>query len=325
MVAYSRDAKMYMPLWVFCALSMACLLWWLRTNLRMAWLLWILTGVAAVGLHATALIIVAIQPLAFLITGRWKLRIALLFLSGIGVISAGPIGYYTCFNHWVQQMRSVGWETSGVAWIGRLDSGADALLSTAIRASQGAAPLKLRRRRRGGLPRDHARLASGCRPALPGGVGYPLGSSERFWSYMTSSFPRLILTHSRFPVELGRSSGEGSIWAVGIDIKQDHLDRLAALGRHVLDPAHDQADGRQLGWLAVQQGRSAAGDRGHFLSLCFPRIAKVPVDHVHLAWIGIRINKTSAVEEVGGTSSGDTADAINIRRMCLICNATPIW
>ncbi len=26
----------------------------------------------------------------------------------------------------------------------------------------------------------HARLASGCWPALPGGVGYPLGSNERF-------------------------------------------------------------------------------------------------------------------------------------------------
>ena len=31
-----------------------------------------------------------------------------------------------------------------------------------------------------GLPHDHARLASGCRPALPGGDGYPLGPNARF-------------------------------------------------------------------------------------------------------------------------------------------------
>ena len=31
-----------------------------------------------------------------------------------------------------------------------------------------------------GLPHSHARLASGCWPALPDGIGYPLGSSVRF-------------------------------------------------------------------------------------------------------------------------------------------------
>ena len=30
------------------------------------------------------------------------------------------------------------------------------------------------------LPNDHARLASGCRPTLPGGIGYPLGPNTRF-------------------------------------------------------------------------------------------------------------------------------------------------
>ena len=33
----------------------------------------------------------------------------------------------------------------------------------------------------GSLP-DHARLASGCWPALPGGIDYPLGSTARFSS-----------------------------------------------------------------------------------------------------------------------------------------------
>jgi len=30
------------------------------------------------------------------------------------------------------------------------------------------------------LPHHHARLASGCWPALPGGIGYPLGCYEKF-------------------------------------------------------------------------------------------------------------------------------------------------
>jgi hypothetical protein len=42
-----------------------------------------------------------------------------------------------------------------------------------------------------GSPRDHARLASGCWPALPDGVGYPQGSNERFPRAFASSFPKL--------------------------------------------------------------------------------------------------------------------------------------
>ena len=43
-----------------------------------------------------------------------------------------------------------------------------------------------------GLPLSCARLASGCWPALPGGTGYPLGSTAKFqrW-FLSSSLPRL--------------------------------------------------------------------------------------------------------------------------------------
>ena len=51
-----------------------------------------------------------------------------------------------------------------------------------------------------GSPHDHARLASGCWPALPGGIGYPQGSDERFQLSITFSFPRLCLTHGSSPV-----------------------------------------------------------------------------------------------------------------------------
>ncbi len=42
-----------------------------------------------------------------------------------------------------------------------------------------------------GSPRHHARLASGCWPALPDGVGYPRGSIERFPRHIASSSPKL--------------------------------------------------------------------------------------------------------------------------------------
>ena len=38
----------------------------------------------------------------------------------------------------------------------------------------------------GGSPHHHARLASGCWPALPGGSGYPLGPIARFQVAMSS-------------------------------------------------------------------------------------------------------------------------------------------
>ena len=42
-----------------------------------------------------------------------------------------------------------------------------------------AHPLAVYASQQGLLP-NHARLASGCRPTLPGGIGYPLGSTARF-------------------------------------------------------------------------------------------------------------------------------------------------
>ena len=52
----------------------------------------------------------------------------------------------------------------------------------------------------GRVTATHARLASGCWPALPGGSGYPLGSNTRFQGcifYISSSSSRLGLAHWR--------------------------------------------------------------------------------------------------------------------------------
>src|SRR5205085_1325845 len=46
LLVYSRDAKMYMHFWLMCTLSMASLLWWLRTRSRVSWLCWVAASVA---------------------------------------------------------------------------------------------------------------------------------------------------------------------------------------------------------------------------------------------------------------------------------------
>ena len=61
-----------------------------------------------------------------------------------------------------------------------------------------AHPLAVYASQPGSLP-DHARLASGCWPALPGGIGYPLGSDARFSFSCCTSLPRLYLAHTDLP------------------------------------------------------------------------------------------------------------------------------
>jgi len=81
-----------------------------------------------------------------------------------------------------------------------------------------------------GLLPDHARLASGCWPALPGGIGYPLGSDARFSFSCCTSLPRLLLAHG---VDLLRRLGRFS----------DSLDLRARLGLFRLGTAHGEFAG----------------------------------------------------------------------------------
>lgn len=140
MLNYSRDAKMYMPFWLFIALHAACLLWWLRTARRVAWLAWIAAGLAMVGLHTAGLIIVGIETLMLLTHPRFfplgifrasrlgrNLAMLPLFIGGLAIVAAGPAGYYLGFNKWVQRTGGLApgvstetddnWNDSGLQWI----------------------------------------------------------------------------------------------------------------------------------------------------------------------------------------------------------------
>jgi uncharacterized membrane protein len=59
-LVYSRDAKMYMELWLLATLFIACLLVWMRTGTLLAWLAWVALACAMDGVHALGAAVVAV-------------------------------------------------------------------------------------------------------------------------------------------------------------------------------------------------------------------------------------------------------------------------
>lgn len=124
LMAYSHDAKMYMPLWLFCALSMASCLWWLRSKSVVAWSMWVATSVIMVGLHASGLAVLALQPLVVLTWAAPAPRHIIGLIVGLAIIAAGPAFYYVSVNHWVHNSEQVGWNrASGLHWVAEYNQG----------------------------------------------------------------------------------------------------------------------------------------------------------------------------------------------------------
>lgn len=122
--AYSHDAKMYMPLWLLAAANVSAWISWVRAETHWKWLtIWLLTGIATVGYHATGLAVVGIEA-AHAFTIRTPPRRAVLTAAGFALILLGPICYYTWCNNLVKSSQSVGWHTaSGIGWLGPTDQG----------------------------------------------------------------------------------------------------------------------------------------------------------------------------------------------------------
>ena len=126
MLNYSRDAKMYMDAWLFAALHLGSLMWWLRTRRTVAWLAWVAAGLAMGGVHATSLILLVIEPVLLLTSARLKWWHTLAFLGGVALIAAGPGGYYLMFNQWTERIEQQGWrQASGLMWVDWFNAGRD--------------------------------------------------------------------------------------------------------------------------------------------------------------------------------------------------------
>lgn len=121
-LVYSRDAKMYMHLWLFCTLFVASLLWWMRAQKpyrRLAWLAFVASGLAMNGLHALGLCVTVVALIVVLshpMLTRGKLLAA---LAGLTITVAGLAGHYALFNRWGPEVREMGWRRSGLDWIGQ--------------------------------------------------------------------------------------------------------------------------------------------------------------------------------------------------------------
>jgi hypothetical protein len=141
-MTYARDAKMYMHTWLFVALSVACLMHWLRT--RRAWSLWgwIIAGAIASTLHATSLILLGIAPLFALtcwtLVRRPRWRDPAYFILGAALIGAFPAWYYLSYNQYIARTgiapaptaadgrvdeNEVRWRNSGITWVEEFNKG----------------------------------------------------------------------------------------------------------------------------------------------------------------------------------------------------------
>lgn len=74
MLNYSRDAKMYAETWLFVALNVACLLWWLRARTRISWWAWVCSGVLMLGFHMVSALVLPIELIIVLTARnpRWR-------------------------------------------------------------------------------------------------------------------------------------------------------------------------------------------------------------------------------------------------------------
>ena len=130
---YSRDAKMYMHLWLACTLSIACMIWWmrcakpehggqpgLRPYRRIAWLGWLASSITMVGLHATGLAILGLEIL-FLVTHlslhhrQWRRSftgLAVIFIAG-----SGWLVHWVGFSKLMDRVERNGYWEVGIFWV----------------------------------------------------------------------------------------------------------------------------------------------------------------------------------------------------------------
>lgn len=131
MLYYARDAKMYAPMLLCVTASMGCFLFWLNQDRgfrsRMGFWGWVFFTVAAGGIHAPGLLVLAIQPLAFFAHpnggASWRRWFGLrgwkipALVIGIVVSVAGPVAHWRFFSKWFERIEEQGWNASMLQWV----------------------------------------------------------------------------------------------------------------------------------------------------------------------------------------------------------------
>ncbi len=120
---FSRDAKLYMPFWLFIAVHFACLLKWMDDDRRRSWLAWVSSGMVLLLIHAPGLIIVAMEPAALALSERPARQRWVAFLVGLALLLTPMAAYFIAFNQFGKKIHDTGWEASGLGWIGSAIAG----------------------------------------------------------------------------------------------------------------------------------------------------------------------------------------------------------
>ena len=132
LLVYSRDAKMYMHLWLACTLSVGCMIWWfrcakiehggqagMRPFRRLAWMCWLASSIAMVGVHATGAAILGLE-LIFLVTHltlyprQW--RRAFNGLAALLIALCGILVHHFVFAKFVERVKE-NFDDSGIPWV----------------------------------------------------------------------------------------------------------------------------------------------------------------------------------------------------------------
>lgn len=119
LLVYSRDAKMYMHLWLCATLCVACLLWWMRTGKRIAWLCLVLAATAMNGLHALGLCVIGVCVVIVLLHPRVTWNKFAAALAGLAIACSALAVHYVYFNQWGREIEQGGWRKSGLDWVGQ--------------------------------------------------------------------------------------------------------------------------------------------------------------------------------------------------------------
>ena len=118
LIYYSRDIKMYIACWFFLTLHLGIFFAWMSAERpwRYAswWPLLVLTGAAAVAMHATVIIILVLELLWLLTRPRLKSLDGLLWIVAVGAMLLLPAWWYLTKNQWVVQATEG--QFSGLEW-----------------------------------------------------------------------------------------------------------------------------------------------------------------------------------------------------------------
>ena len=122
LLAYSRDAKMYMELWLAVTAHVALLYAALRTGNWWVWGGWLIAGTTAVWLHAAGFWLLPLDLLIVLQHPRGTVGRTLILLAGWVAIIAGPAWYVLTVSRVPRDFRNHGWGATGIGWVnGRTD------------------------------------------------------------------------------------------------------------------------------------------------------------------------------------------------------------